>query len=206
MVEAAGFSTTGPQPQPQHMHCRAIPCPLFNSVVNITTWMGGPTGQRLRRDKTLKPWKQCWKQWGGLSRTNTLYAHTHTHIQAIHMPPYSSTGETCTSTNAHLLYISLFSTYTWYTHTHTHTHIHIQLTFIRGLRGPAVQCSSKLWTARIRGSRALIWESESQRQRAAVTIWRLLSWDASKTTQDFKGYRGSLSHTDAWASLFLCAH
>lgn len=125
-----------------------------------------------------------------LEQRLSKHTHTHTHIQTIHMHPYS---EHCR--DMHRCKCTQSVLYTHQIQTNTHTHIHRQLTFVRGLRGPAVQCSSKLWTARIRGSRALIWESRSQRHRAAVTKWRLLSWDASKTTQDFKVHWGQfVSH------------
>lgn len=138
-----------------------------------------------------------------LEQRLSKHVNTHTHIQTTDVHPYSGHCRNmhkhkCTHAQSQTHYrqhhISLYSTYTGYRHTHTHSHVHIQLTFIRGLRGPAVQCSSKLWTARIRGSRALIWESKSQRHRAAVTKWRLLSWDASKTTQDFKVWGYFVSH------------
>lgn len=53
-----------------------------------------------------------------------------------------------------------------WTDTRTHIRTHTQLTWVSGLTGPAVQCSSKLWTARISGSNALICESQTT---AAVT-------------------------------------
>lgn len=92
-------------------------------------------GVEIRRLMPFKPWLQCWKQWDGF-REHTLRWHT--------CVPVLNTVQTCTGRHT----LSLCGAYT--------EHTCIQLTFIRGLGGPAVQCSNKLCTATIRGSRALI--------------------------------------------------
>lgn len=114
MVEAAGFSTTGPQPQPQHMHCRAIPCLLFDSIFNIATWDGGWVKGHVEIRHVMPSWECCALSSGMVFLEHRLsLTLTHRLHRCI---PTTSGIETCTSINAH---------------THSHTYATYKIIFVR---------------------------------------------------------------------------
>lgn len=146
MVEAASFSTTGPQPQPQHMHCRAIPCPLLNGIHIIT---------RGRRESKFM-WSQSFSAsqainmvlqamgWSfyntGMDKWHSKHVSTHPHTR-IHTPTLTmytcntTLREYCANMHEHrcahthtdaqhtdIMYICRFLITHIYAHTHAHVH------------------------------------------------------------------------------------
>lgn len=174
MVKAAGFSTTGPQPQPQHMHCRAIPCPESNSIVNTAICKRWGWGQRSYREYMMlmdmripcckaMAWSfwntDSWNKQDDVYRETDLYHSTNMHKQE------------CTDTP------SCFRIFTG----HRHTHIQTDTLSLRSLEAWEAQQCSAVVNCELRGSAALeLWSvsQESQRHRAVLWVKRL--WNSQE--------------------------
>lgn len=158
MVEAAGFSTTEATATATTHALPSHPMPAIRQHCQHRH-MGGEGGEVEGHVdiRHLMPSRECGAVSNGMvSLEHGLSRRTHSHTHYTHASLFCKNmhKHKCTHYNTTLYFFAV----TYSAHRHTYAHVHIELTFIRGLSGPAVQCSSKLWTARIRGSRALIWE------------------------------------------------